>query len=147
MTANPQAPFVGRSEELLALADAFDAAAAGQCVAVLIGGEAGVGKTRLVRQFVDTLPGNVVAHWGRCIDDGGAPPFWPWTQLLRSLTGGFGGVQAMIEEDRFDGFASVAAVLRTQSARPTVLVLDDLHVADIGSLELMRFLVKVVADV
>lgn len=147
MTASSPAPFVGRTEELLALADALDAATAGQCVPVLVGGEAGVGKTRLVSHFVARLPSPIVAHWGRCIDDGGAPPFWPWTQLLRSLTGTSRGVKRSIEDDRFAGFASVAAVLRDQTVQPTVLVLDDLHVADIGSLELMRFLVRAVADV
>ncbi|MDQ6697283.1 MAG: AAA family ATPase [Actinomycetota bacterium] len=147
MSPDLLAPFVGRAEELAVLADALDAAGADQFVPILIGGEAGVGKTRLVREFVATLPDGVAAHWGRCMEDGGAAPFSPWAQVLRSLTGTERAVTEGIEEDRFVGFERVAALLREYATRPMVVVLDDLHVADIGSLELMRFLVRAVADV
>jgi DNA-binding SARP family transcriptional activator len=147
MSPNLLAPFVGRAEELAVLGDALDAASGGQFVPVLVGGEAGVGKTRLVREFVASLPEGTEAHWGSCVEDAGAAPFWPWTQLLRSLTGIDRTVTASIEEDRFAGFEHVASLLREHAGRPTVLVLDDLHVADVGSLELTRFLVRAVAEV
>ncbi len=141
------APFVGRSEELFALDDAFDAACAGQFVPVLVGGEAGAGKTRLVSEFDATLPAGTAVHWGRCIEDGGAAPFWPWTGVLRSLCGTDVAITGSVGGDRYAVFSNVAGLLRTHAAEPTVLVLDDLHVADVGSLELMRFLVRAVADV
>src|SRR6478609_1510135 len=85
MPPNLLAPFVGRAEELLILSDAFDAATAGQFVPVLVGGEAGIGKTRLVSEFVGTLPASTAVHWGRCVEDGGAASFWCST-ICTSLT-------------------------------------------------------------
>lgn len=48
-------------------------------------GEAGVGKTTLARSLIEvaTSSGTSVT-WGRCIDDTGAPPYYPWIQVLRA---------------------------------------------------------------
>jgi hypothetical protein len=51
---------------------------------VLIGGEPGIGKTHLVEAFADEAAGALVL-WGRCQETEGAPPFWPWRQVLRAL--------------------------------------------------------------
>ena len=79
---------VGRQEELLVLAEAAERAAGGTASVVLVGGEAGVGKTRLLAEFsarsgvVDPL----VLH-GACISLGGDErlPFGPIAQALRGL--------------------------------------------------------------
>ncbi|MEA2480833.1 MAG: hypothetical protein QOJ07_2755, partial [Thermoleophilaceae bacterium] len=83
---------VGRARELADLTGALDAAATGDGRLVLLAGEPGIGKTRLA----DALTGAARERgfrvaWGRCWEAGGAPPHWPWVQVLRSLTEGLEG--------------------------------------------------------
>lgn len=60
------------------------AAAAGTGRVVLIGGEPGIGKTRLAEVFAAEVTGALVL-WGRCHETEGAPSFWPWREVLREL--------------------------------------------------------------
>jgi DNA-binding CsgD family transcriptional regulator/tetratricopeptide (TPR) repeat protein len=88
MTAALTSPtFVGRTEELARLAAAWDRAAAGTPTALLIGGEAGVGKTRLVGELVAAVRGaGGTALVGGCVELGGeGVPFAPLIEALRSL--------------------------------------------------------------
>jgi predicted ATPase len=89
-TPSPWAPsasvFVGRRRELELLKARLKQAWDGHGGTVLIGGEPGIGKTRLadkVAAFARTVGLEVV--WGRCWEGEGAPAFWPWIQLLRVL--------------------------------------------------------------
>lgn len=76
-------PFVGRVPELEALAAQIAATRRGSAGMVLIAGEPGAGKTRLVEEAVaGVAPGRVL--WGRCQEIEGAPAFWPWIQVLRA---------------------------------------------------------------
>jgi DNA-binding SARP family transcriptional activator len=75
---------VGRIEERDVLDRALAAVANGFGRAVLIGGEPGIGKTRLAESFAGEVHGASVV-WGRCQELGAAPPFWPWRQVLRAL--------------------------------------------------------------
>jgi tetratricopeptide (TPR) repeat protein len=88
MTAALASPtFVGRDEEVARLAAAWDRAAAGTPTALLIGGEAGVGKTRLVGELVAAVrrAGGAVLVGG-CVELGGeGVPFAPLIEALRSL--------------------------------------------------------------
>ena len=73
---------------------ALEAAIAGRSRLVLIGGEAGIGKTRLA----DALASRASARgarvlWGRCWEAGGAPAYWPWMQIVRLGLGATGGVR------------------------------------------------------
>ncbi len=138
------APLVGRTEEFAALDDAFDAAADGLVVA-LIGGDPGVGKTSLAEAFTHGLRQRGVAvHWGSCVEIGGSPAFWPWIQILRSmgddvLEQAQEGL-AMRAEEPFAAYDALREVLRRHLDGPTVVVLDNLHAADLPSLQLLRFL-------
>jgi tetratricopeptide (TPR) repeat protein len=77
--------FVGRERELAELEAHLEAAAAGHGGVVLLGGEPGVGKTRLLDELATRArPRGVTALWGRCWEEGGAPPYWPWVQVLRA---------------------------------------------------------------
>ena len=77
--------FIGRAGPLQRLDAAAARAAAGDSTAVVVGGEAGVGKTRLVREFATRVPGWRVLT-GTCIDLGDAgPPFGPMVEILRTL--------------------------------------------------------------
>lgn len=90
MRNRPPAPhFVGRTAELGALTAAVERAAAGQGATVIVGGEAGVGKSRLVRQFVARLDHDrTTVLVGACVDCGDAPlPFGPLVEAIRPLAG------------------------------------------------------------
>ena len=77
--------FVGRERELRTLLDALDAALAGRGSLFLIGGEPGIGKSRLADELAfHARARGVLVLWGRGWEDAGAPPFWPWVQALRS---------------------------------------------------------------
>src|SRR5689334_11116276 len=79
------AAFVGRSGELAVLRAALRQAAAGDGRLVLVAGEPGIGKTELARAFAQVAAGDgALVLWGSAWEDGGAPPYWPWVQVLRS---------------------------------------------------------------
>jgi DNA-binding SARP family transcriptional activator len=75
--------FVGRERELAALLSALDDAVSGRGRLVLVGGEPGIGKSRLAEELA-TRDNRAEVLWGRCWEAGGAPPYWPWVQALRS---------------------------------------------------------------
>ena len=141
--------FVGRAGALELMERAFDGAVSGSTQIVLVGGEAGIGKTRLVGEFTAgaTRAGARVA-WGRCHEDEGAAPLWPWMQLLRAagIDGealAVGVNQRGVDDDgaRFRFYDSIRSELdRAAESEPLVLVIDDLHWADLASLRLLRFL-------
>jgi eukaryotic-like serine/threonine-protein kinase len=52
---------------------------------VLLAGEPGIGKTRLAEELEpDALQRGARVLWGRCYEGEGAPPFWPWIEILRA---------------------------------------------------------------
>lgn len=147
MSAHLVSPeLVGRSAELGHLAGAFDHAPA----TVPLGGEAGVGKSRLVNDFTARLDATVLL--GGCVELDG-PPFAPFVAALRGV-----GVtdreradlapllpsgEATGDEARprlFEGVLSLPAGLSEQ--RPVVLVVEDAHWLDRSSRDLLDFLVR-----
>jgi hypothetical protein len=82
--------FVGRDREAVELAAALEDAVGGRGRLFLIAGEPGIGKTWLVEHLADRAQQRGVrVLWGRCWEGGGAPPFWPWTQLVTALADGY----------------------------------------------------------
>ncbi|MEQ8857160.1 MAG: AAA family ATPase [Pseudomonadales bacterium] len=79
--------FVGREEALRSLQSAFDSADAGRGALVALYGEPGIGKTRCAEAFAQLMEDQgALVLWGRCLEQPGAPPYWPWTQILREYT-------------------------------------------------------------
>jgi hypothetical protein len=77
-------PLIDRERELGAVRGALSDALAGHGRVVLIGGEPGIGKTRLARAVADDAAARGMAvWWGRGWEDGSAPAFWPWNTALR----------------------------------------------------------------
>ncbi|MGF1425691.1 ATP-binding protein [Kitasatospora sp. LaBMicrA B282] len=156
--------FLARDAELAALAEAHRAAAAGEPVTVLVGGEPGIGKTRLVTEFTAALPDLVLT--GGCLALGAdGLPYAPFTAVLRrllrlhgpqwltarlpgpgpyALAGWLPGLGAAPEgERRARLFEEVLTLLEAAAAdRGLVLVLEDVHWVDAASAELLLFLVR-----
>ncbi|MEU1961719.1 AAA family ATPase [Nocardia sp. NPDC019304] len=161
--------FVGRAAELAALQDAYRDPAVHT---VLVGGEAGIGKSRLVAEFRTRLGARTVVAYGRCPEFGAkGVPFTPFVAVMRTLLRGQ-GVEALAtllpvrpalarwlpelaarsgaaeaDTDRIRLFGEILTVLEQFSmTKPLVVVLEDLHWADDASLELLAFLVANVAE-
>jgi ATP/maltotriose-dependent transcriptional regulator MalT len=76
--------FVGRGEALASLQKGFARALKGAGSLVTVSGEPGIGKTRCAEECAQAIEdqGGLVL-WGRCYEQSGAPPYWPWVQILR----------------------------------------------------------------
>lgn len=147
MTSRPTgqrgSTLLGRDRELDALSGWLDGAGAACGRLVLVTGEAGIGKTRLAQELAGIAADRDAAvAWGRCVDTDGAPPFWPWRQVLRALHAAdvtAGAVES--PQDRFRAVDAVAAsVLAEAARRPLLVVLDDVHWCDEASLLVLRHL-------
>jgi tetratricopeptide (TPR) repeat protein len=145
--------FLGREHELTQLARSLDAAARGRGSIHLVIGEPGIGKTRLADEVTSLAAArNVAVAWGRAWETGGAPPFYPWIEVLEALGGSEAGAPTLDAHgpargesasadparERFVIFDRVLAFLRSRTS-PLLLVFDDLHAADLPSLELLHF--------
>ena len=166
-------PLVGRDNELDRIHAALDRVMGGDGRVVLVSGEPGIGKTRLVEELVALAAhqGATVAC-GRVDDADGTPPYWPWVQLLdgvleagdrdvvaaalRANAGPLAAIMPSLREivgddipalpalepaaARFRLHEAIVDVLRRVGEHSRlVLVLDDMHWADVSSLELTRF--------
>jgi predicted ATPase len=162
---------VGRERELARLRAALDRTGAGEAGVVLVGGEAGVGKSRLLDAAFGGAGSDVRVLTGGCIELGGEGlPLVPLVEALRTLVRTTPGAAL----DRFLGparrelarllpelaldeapppppgagstaqlFELVLGVLgRLGQERPLVLIVEDLHWADRTTLDLVAFLVR-----
>jgi len=78
--------FVGREPETEALLAGLGDATSGRGRFFALGGEPGIGKTRLADEFSTRAKAEgALVLWGRCWEAGGAPAYWPWSQSLRGL--------------------------------------------------------------
>lgn len=88
-TSGSPTVLIGREQQLDALEASLTDAAGGNGRVVLLAGEPGIGKTRLAEETAQRARRNGMAvAWGRCPEEQGAPPFWPWMQVLRELLAG-----------------------------------------------------------
>ncbi|HEY7692073.1 MAG TPA: AAA family ATPase [Gaiellaceae bacterium] len=155
----PSRPFVGRGRELEELQEALDEAAAGRGGVTIVTGDAGIGKTRLLAEVADQAGRDWSVFAGRCWEEGGAPAYWPWIQVVRAAGGDFAeiaaaatspagsaGEQTDPESVRFALFDAVTRFLLDRvDGSPMLIVLEDLHAADEPSLLLLRFLGDAIA--
>lgn len=138
-------PMVGRTHELDRLAAVLDAAASGTPSFAVLVGEPGMGKSRLAEELaaIATARGAQVLV-GRCSQDEGAPPLWPWASVLAGL-GHDLPVDTGTEDEstRFRSWDTICATLLEASGDQTLLVvLDDLHWADVSSLRVLGLLLE-----
>jgi DNA-binding CsgD family transcriptional regulator/tetratricopeptide (TPR) repeat protein len=128
---------IGRQAELDALLAALGDAAAGTGRLVLVQGDAGVGKTRLVQAFTERAAATVLS--GGCLQFEADIPYAPFVEALRPrdpllLTG----------TDRAAEFRRVADAL-TAIGGPVVLIIEDLHWADASTRDLLLYLHRALA--
>ncbi len=77
---------VGRSREIAAIERAFASLEAGRGHVLMFSGEPGIGKSALARVAANrAAAASISAYHGFAWEAGGAPAYWPWTQLLTSL--------------------------------------------------------------
>src|SRR4051794_28009291 len=82
-------PMVGRTTELARLGSLLAQAREGRGGLGLLVGEAGIGKTRLAREFADAAgAAGATVVWGRCYEGDGAPPYAPWIEILGQIVRG-----------------------------------------------------------
>src|SRR3954452_24834526 len=127
-----RATLLERGTELGLLAGALASAADGQGSAVLLAGEAGIGKTSLIRSFLAGVHDGTRVLVGAC-DDLVTP------RTLGAVRDAFAGHSARLdrvlaEGTRDDVLVGVLAEL-TDAGRPTVLVVEDVHWADDATLD------------
>lgn len=130
-------PLLEREAELAALAAAVDAARAGMGALMLIVGEAGIGKTALVRALRTRMEGEVVFLVVGCEDLSVPVPLGPVRELLAAAAPS-GPAPELV--DRFALARLVLDVLR--AAEPAVVVVEDAHWADPATLDVVRLLAR-----
>ncbi|CAN5386980.1 hypothetical protein BH23CHL1_BH23CHL1_08120 [soil metagenome] len=151
--ARYQRALIGRGREQALLRESLENVLSGRGSLMLVSGEAGIGKTTLVRDLVEQAEEqSVLVLTGGCYDLSTTPPYGPWIEISRAYPttddtlpilpdglrqgGGMDGIgsQTQFFELIHDFFVAV------RESRPLLLVLEDLHWSDPASLELLRYL-------
>jgi len=152
-SARPPLLMVGRERERALVRAELEAATAGSGRLLLLGGEAGIGKTALAHDLARTaLESGVRVAAGHCFDLSNAVPYGPWLDLCRSqfqqgagpaLPEAFRDGRLGVVSDQTTLFLDVDRFLAELAEdRPTYLLLEDLHWADPASVELLRFVAR-----
>ena len=158
---------IGRESALAAASSVLDDARRGAGQFLMISGEAGIGKTAMLAVLVSRAGPAPLVLRGFCWEGDGAPPYWPWSQVLQAsglpmadlgeagwlLQPASGPAEPMgavaAGDAQFRLFEAVARCLGRLAAgsgfRPVIVVLDDLHWADEPSLRLLGFLARALA--
>ncbi|MGA5462487.1 BTAD domain-containing putative transcriptional regulator [Mycobacterium sp. NPDC050041] len=130
-----QRPLVGRGHDVRQLDDRLAAAVGGQGSATVIVGESGIGKTALAAETArraEALGATTLWIGHRAAAD--LSPWWTWNQVLRELAGRTGDPVHQPAPPRADGDRRMVEAMATAVGalvrEPTVVVLDDVHLAD-----------------
>jgi class 3 adenylate cyclase/tetratricopeptide (TPR) repeat protein len=168
-----RSPLVGRALEEKQIADALDQVIATRaCERVLLTGDAGVGKSRLVEHVCEAASERALVIRGRCLSYGNGITFWPLIEALREASGiqeaddlaaaraKLAGLLGEGNEEIFERLASAVGLSDRQypipevfwaarklvetlsSRRPLVLVFEDLHWAEPALLDLIDHVVE-----
>lgn len=160
-------PLVGRDAALRTLTSCLDRTEAGSGDLVLITGDAGIGKSRMLAELTQRARARGWSVWqGVAYAGGAAPAYWPWVEIIRAaLTDGSLSNHlprdswaiamlvpeklepASVAEDshalRFRLFDELARTFSAAAAdQPRLIALEDLHWADSASIELLAYLAR-----
>jgi hypothetical protein len=155
---------IGRESALAAASSVLDDARRGAGQFLMISGEAGIGKTAMLAALVSRAGTVPLVLRGFCWEGDGAPPYWPWSQVLQAsglpmADLGEAGWLLQPASDPAEPMGAVAAgdaqfrlfeaaarcLGRLAAGRPVLVVLDDLHWADEPTLRLLGFLARALA--
>lgn len=128
---------VEREKEMRALLACLQLAARGSGRMVLLGGEAGIGKTSLLQALADRRD-DALLWWGGCDALQTPHPLAPLHDIARSSNVGFRDLMS-IATDRAVLFEAVLGELQ-RSRRPVLVVIEDVHWADDATMDLIKFL-------
>ena len=140
---------VGRKAELACLLQQFATVETGQGSTVAVSGDAGIGKSRLVQAFKETIGDRDAAFFTALCSEHVQAPYHPFERILSEIANSplrqwIRRVDAdplTAAEEKLRYFSSVAQALRDLAARrPVVVVVEDVHWADAASLELIAYL-------
>jgi hypothetical protein len=131
-----------RGPVLATLHDAVGAAAAGRGAAAVVTGEAGIGKTSVVRALRRSLGHGVRVLAGACDDLLSPRALGP---LREAVAGSNGPLAAALADDEPDAVPG-ATVAELAAWRPTVLIVEDLHWADDATLDVLGHVARRLAD-
>ena len=158
-------PFVGRERELGQLMDAFERVEhAGACTIATVLGPPGIGKSRLLNEFVTTVGERARVVVGRCLPYGEGITYWPLAEIVKQI-GGVDPLSAVAElvgdyesADLIVDWIAAAVGLSDRGARteeifwavrkliealgrdrPLIVVIDDLHWAEPTFLDLIEY--------
>jgi DNA-binding SARP family transcriptional activator/tetratricopeptide (TPR) repeat protein len=164
-TANVEAPLIGRSAELVALHRALDDARSGRGRIVVLLGEAGIGKSRLVAEVMtDARQGTGRVLFGRAYESAQILPFGPWVDAIRNTAllaedATLSGLSPVWRAELARLFPELAGpdlpapsddylhlfeslvhlIAHLAAARPITIVVEDVHWADEMSVRLLSF--------
>jgi DNA-binding CsgD family transcriptional regulator len=133
-----------RDAPLAALESALLAAIAGTGSVVLLSGEAGIGKTSVVRAFERAVKGRARVLVGACDDLLTPRMLGPLRDAVR--IGSPGALAAAVAGDDRDAVLLAAVEELSDPRRPTVLVVEDVHWADEATLDVLRYVGRRIAD-
>ncbi len=130
-----------RDEQLRRLGDAFARAREGRGRIVAIAAEAGSGKTALIERFVADHAQVARLYWGACENLSTPEVLLPLRDIARAS-----GESFDLGADHIRSFESLLRLL-SNGAKPSLLVIEDVHWADTATLDLIRFLGRRIARV
>lgn len=146
LSPDASTPFVGRHHEIGLLRSACDAALEGHGRVVLVGGEPGIGKTRLAAVAAADAAARGVPVWSaRCWEDGSAPAYWPWNAALRRWMDDVGDGAAVAAAGPFA--AELARVFPVLRERIPGLAAADVWESDQARFRLFDAVARFVTDV
>jgi predicted ATPase len=168
-------PLVGRDHELRRLVDAVSESPDSGGQAILVGGEAGLGKTRMAAELTRIVHGQGAAVlWGACYEEGSLP-YGPFTEALDRAVGAYSQADRARLGAAYPELLALIPTLHRQAAdqlpatpresRPTrlfaaivrfldelagdktlLIVIDDLHLADTATLQVLHHLIRLAGE-
>ncbi|CRZ13953.1 ATP-binding protein [Mycolicibacterium neworleansense] len=127
-----------RDREFAELTARAATARAGRGGVVIVSGESGCGKTSFVEAFVDRWPDGERVLWGACDPLSTPRPLGP----IHDLACQYGPATQRLLRDSDRAYEIFAAVFEELRVTPSILVIDDMHWADQGTVDLLRYMLR-----